>query len=92
MVAVFLLLLAELSSIDDATVSGRYRYGELRLTPLNLYVPLLLRKFHFEQVHGQYGDFFARLCGPILFVFALVSTILSSMQVALAAEQLVTSQ
>ena len=83
---------AELNSIDDAAVSRRYCYGELRLTRLNFYAPLLLRKFHFEQVHGQYGDFFARLYGPILFVFALVSTILSSMQVALAAEQLVAMQ
>jgi hypothetical protein len=83
---------AELSSIDDGDVSKRYCYGELRLTRLNLYAPLLLRKFHFEQVHGQYGDFFARLYGPILFAFALVSTILSSMQVALAAEQLVAVQ
>jgi len=83
---------AELSSIDNAAVSGRYRYSKLRLTRLNLYAPLLLRKFHFEQVHGQYGDFFARLYRPILFVFALVSTILSSMQVALAAEQLVAVQ
>jgi hypothetical protein len=53
---------------------------------------MLLHKFHFEQVHGQYGDFFARLYGPILFVFALLSTILSSMQVALTAEQLVAVQ
>jgi hypothetical protein len=82
---------ADLSSIDDAAVSGRYCYDELRLTRLNLYAPLLLRKFCFGQMHGQYGDFFARLYGPILFVFALVSTILSSMQVTLAAKQLVTS-
>ena len=83
---------SELSSIDDSVVSKRYCYGELRLTRLNFYSPLLLRKFHFEQVHGQYGDFFARLYGPVLFVFALVSTVLSSMQVALAAEQLVSVQ
>jgi hypothetical protein len=38
-------------------------------------------------VHGQYGDYFARLYGPVLFVFAVVSTILNSMQVALAADQ-----
>lgn len=38
------------------------------------------------------GDCFARLYGPIIFVFALVSTILSSMQVALPAEQLVAVQ
>lgn len=88
----FCRFMSELSSIDDSVVSKRYCYGELRLTRLNFYAPLLLRKFHFEQVHGQYGDFFARLYGPILFVFALVSTVLSSMQVALAAEQLVTVQ
>ena len=88
----FCRFMSEFSSIDDSVVSKRYCYGELRLTRLNFYAPLLLRKFHFEQVHGQYGDFFARLYGPILFVFALVSTVLSSMQVALAAEQLVTVQ
>ncbi|KAL7773164.1 hypothetical protein CFE70_003128 [Pyrenophora teres f. teres 0-1] len=60
---------------------------DLRLTRLNFYAPLLLRKFHFEQVHGQYGDYFARLYGPVLFLFAVVSTILNSMQVALAADQ-----
>lgn len=79
---------AELSKIEDIDVSERYCYGELRLTRLNLYAPLLLGKFNFEQVHGQYGEFFARYYGPILFVFAVVTTVLSSMQVALAVEQL----
>ncbi|KAF2801233.1 hypothetical protein K505DRAFT_291442 [Melanomma pulvis-pyrius CBS 109.77] len=84
----FCRFIAELGHIDDAAVSKRYCYGELRLTRLNFYAPLLLRKFHFEQVHGQYGDFFGRLYGPILFAFAVVSTILNAMQVALAADQL----
>jgi hypothetical protein len=79
----------ELGRIKDSDVSGRYCYGELRLTRLNFYAPLFLRKFHFEQVHGQYGDFFGRLYGPILFVFAVVSIILNAMQVELAVEQLV---
>jgi hypothetical protein len=87
----FCQFVAQLDHIDDSAVSGRYSYGELRLTRLNFYAPLLLGKFHFEQVHGQYGDFFAQLYGPILFVFAVVSTILNSMQVALAAEQLVSA-
>jgi hypothetical protein len=89
--ASFCQFVAGLDHIDDLAVSGRYRYGELRLTRLNFYAPLLLRKFHFEQVHGQYGDFFARLYGPVLFAFAVVSTILNSMQVALASEQLVSA-
>jgi hypothetical protein len=78
---------SELDHISDEVVSGRYCYGELRLTRLNFYAPLFLRKFHFEQVHGQYGDFFGRLYGPIFFVFAIVSTILNAMQVELAVEQ-----
>jgi hypothetical protein len=82
----------ELRHVDDAAVSKRYCYGELRLTRLNLYAPLLLHKFHFEQVHGQYRDFFRQLYGPILFAFAVVSTILNSMQVALAADQLEVSR
>lgn len=85
----FRRLMAELSHIKDSAVSQRYYYGELRLTRLNFYAPFLLRKFHFEQLNSQYGDFFARLYGPILFVFALASTILNAMQVQLATEQLV---
>ena len=88
----FCRFVLELRHIDDTVVSKRYCYGELRLTRLNLYAPLLLRKFHFEQVHGQYGDFFGRLYGPLLFAFAVVSTILNSMQVALAADQLEASR
>lgn len=60
---------------------ARYRYGELRLTRLNFYALLFLRKFHFEQV---YGDFFRQFYGPILFVFTIISSILNK----LAIEQL----
>ena len=49
-------------------MSARYRYGELRLTRLNFYVLLFLRKFHFEQV---YRDFFRQFYGPILFVLRI---------------------
>jgi hypothetical protein len=78
---------SELGCIKDGDVSGRYYYGELRLTRLNFYAPLFLRKAYFEQVHGQYSDYFARFYGPILFIFAIVSTILNAMQVDMAVEQ-----
>ena len=81
-----------LQNIDDSTASQRYAYGELRLTRLNMYAPVLLRKFNYEQIHGQYGDVFGRLFGPILFIFALISTLLNSMQVGLGVEQLVDTQ
>lgn len=85
--ASFCRFASDLQQIEDTAVSKRYYYGQLRLTRLNFYAPLLLRKFQFEQVHGQYGDYFGRLYAPILFMFAIVSTILNSMQVALAADQ-----
>lgn len=84
----FCRFISAFDHIKDAQVSDRYSYGELRQSRLNFYAPFFLGKFHFEQIHGQYGDYFARLYGPILFIFAIVSTILSSMQVELAVEQL----
>lgn len=73
--------------VKDIDVSGRYCYGELRLSRLNFYAPLLLRKFKFEHIHGQYSDYFARFYGPLLFTFAIVSIALNSMQVNLAIDQ-----
>ena len=83
----FCHFVSQLDQIRDSDVSGRYCYGELRLSRLNMYAPFLLRKFQFEKVHGQYGAYFARFYGPMLFVFAMFSTLLNSMQVGLAAEQ-----
>jgi hypothetical protein len=68
-------------------VSDRYCYGELRFSRLNFYAPIFFRRFSFEQLHGQYSDYFGRLYGPVLFVFAIVSTLLNSMQVEMAVEQ-----
>ena len=39
-------------------------------------------------MHCQYSDYFARFYGPILFIFAIVSTMLNCMQVGLATEQI----
>jgi hypothetical protein len=90
--AQFCKFASALQSIEDDDVSQRYHYGELRLTRLNLYAPLLIRKFNYEQIHGQYADFFGRMFGPILFIFAVISILLNSMQVELAAEQLMGSE
>ena len=78
-------------NIGDNLVSERYRYGELRLTRLNYYAKIFLRKFHYERVHGQYGAFFARFYGPLLFIFGVLSIVLSAMQVELGSETLLSS-
>lgn len=75
-------------SIKDDSVSERYHYGEIRLTRLNFYSKFLRRKLHYARVHEQYGAVFARFYAPLLFVFGIISIILSAMQVELGVETL----
>ena len=75
-----------LAEIEDSEVSGRYHYGEIRLTRLNFYVKFFLRKWQYERIEGQYGAYFSRFYGPALFIFALWTVQLSAMQVELDVE------
>ncbi|KAJ4181107.1 hypothetical protein NW759_017204 [Fusarium solani] len=75
---------SELGVIADQDVSPRYAYGEIRLTRLNLYAPILLGKSHFQRVEYQYGTYFARFYGPVLFVIGVVSVVLSGLQVVVS--------
>lgn len=77
--------------IHDNAVSERYHYGELRLTRLNLYAKILLGKFQYERMEGQYGAFFARFYSPLLFIFGVLSIVLNIMQVELGVEALSTT-
>ncbi|KAJ5300383.1 uncharacterized protein N7443_005385 [Penicillium atrosanguineum] len=72
---------SSLAGIADEKVSPRYAYGEIRLTRLNFYAPILLGKSHFQKVDYQYAEYFARLYAPFLFVLAVVSVILSGLQI-----------
>jgi len=72
--------------LQDNLVSPRFRFGELRLTRLNFWSKVFLGQFKFEEVAGQYEEYFARFYGPLLFVFALFSVLLSAMQLGLATE------
>ncbi|KAF6828342.1 hypothetical protein CMUS01_08632 [Colletotrichum musicola] len=78
---------ADLAGIPDRDVSTRYSYGEIRLTRLNFYAPIILRKSHFQRVEYQYGSYFARFYGPILFVIGVTSVVLSGLQVAVEVDK-----
>lgn len=71
-------------NIDDDIVSRRYRFGELCLTRLNFWCKIFLFKVRYQKVEWQYGAYFARYYAPILFVFAMFSLVVSSMQLVLA--------
>ncbi len=78
--------------ITDNDVSGRYCYGEVRLTRLNFYCKFILRKFHFEQIHLQYDAFYSRFYPAFLFVFGILSVVFSAMQVEMSIEQVITAR
>ncbi|RYP93305.1 hypothetical protein DL770_000594 [Monosporascus sp. CRB-9-2] len=78
---------SDLANITDYDVSARYAYGEIRLTRLNFYAPFLLRKSYFQRVEYQYGTYFSRFYGPVLFVIGVASIVLSGLQVAVAVDQ-----
>lgn len=70
---------------EDLHVSGRYQYGELRLTRLNFWAKPLLRRWYFRKVYWQYTEYFAKYFAPLLFIFGMWSLVLDSMQVGLQA-------
>jgi hypothetical protein len=75
--------------IGDDEVSPRYCYGEIRLTRLNFYSIFFLHRSQYEWGRPQYSTYFGQFYGHILFIFAMLSLLLSAMQVELASESLV---
>ncbi|KAJ5171762.1 hypothetical protein N7492_004355 [Penicillium capsulatum] len=73
-------------NISDESVCPRYHFGELRLSRLNRWAPVFLGMFTYHKVEGQYGSHFARFYGPLLFIFAVYSVLLSAMQVVLGVQ------
>lgn len=69
-------------------VLPRYWYGEIRLTRLNFYARILLRRSHYHRIHCHYSDYFAKFYAPVLIFIGLTSVVLSSLQVIVQLEGL----
>lgn len=71
----------------DTEVSPRFAYGELQLGRLNFWAKVFLRRIAFQKVqtHDDYNMYFTRFYGPLIFLFAVFSVVLSAMQVLLTA-------
>jgi hypothetical protein len=78
---------SHLATVSDRDVSGRYAYGEIRLTRLNFYAPFLLGKANFQRVEYQSSAYFAHFYGPILFLIGMMSIVLNGLQIAVGVEQ-----
>lgn len=72
-------------SVKDDEVSLRYRYGQLRLSRLNMWAKVFLRESEFYPAYWQYWQYFQTFYAPLLFVFAVFTVILGAMQVGLTA-------
>ncbi|KAI1036247.1 hypothetical protein LB504_011378 [Fusarium proliferatum] len=77
---------SDFDKILDKDVSLRYAYGQIRLTRLNFYAPIILHKSYFQRIDFQYGQYFARFYAPILFAFGITSVTLSGLQVVASLE------
>jgi hypothetical protein len=78
--------------ILDDEVSQRYAYGQLRLTRLNFYGKFILRRWNFQRMKWQSGEYLARFYGPLLFIFTTLSLILNALQLEIAVEQVVSNK
>lgn len=75
--------------IGDDSVAKRYHYGQMRLSRLNWVVRIFhpqhtRTRWFYENPYWSTGDFMERATFPLVFLFASLSVILSSMQVALS--------
>ncbi|KAK8157469.1 hypothetical protein BKA80DRAFT_334732, partial [Phyllosticta citrichinensis] len=72
--------------IDDAEVSRRFQYGDLRLGRLNFWAKFVLGEFTFSKAYGNYDAYISRFYGPLLFAFGVLSIIISSIQLGFASQ------
>ena len=81
--------------ISDDAMTLRYHFGTIRLTRLNwavrIFRPMSLKRnfwipLHYRNLYMQTGQYLERFGAPLLFLFASLTLILSSMQVILAAQ------
>ncbi|KAK8244732.1 hypothetical protein HDK77DRAFT_231998 [Phyllosticta capitalensis] len=72
--------------VCDKDVSPRFRYGDLRLSRLNFWAKFVLWEFTFEKAYGNYDAYFSRFYGPLLFLFGVLSIIISSIQLGFTSQ------
>ena len=82
----FARFIATFQKLPDDDVSPRHRYGELRLSRLNMCARIFLRKLTFHHIDAQWGTYLGRFLAPVLSIFAILSVALSAMHVELGVQ------
>lgn len=84
----FIEFISSFDAIPDAAISARWHYGVIQLDALNFHSAIHLRRWHLNRFESRYGLYFSRFFPVILFIFALLSVMLSAMQVIIGAKQM----
>ena len=84
----FATFIAPFASLGDSQVSPRFSYGELRLTRLNWLTRMFLGKLTYHHIDAQKNAYIGRIVTPFIGAFAIMTVILSAMQVELQAQSL----
>ncbi|KAF2821054.1 hypothetical protein CC86DRAFT_373950 [Ophiobolus disseminans] len=84
----FIAFIASFDNIPDRAISSRWRYGLIQLDALNFHSVIHLRRWHLNRFESRYSTYFSRFFPVILFIFALLSVMLSAMQVIIGAKQI----
>ncbi len=78
--------IAHFHTLSDHEVASRYSYGALRLSRLNHLSRIFLHKWTYFHLHPRWSENLGRVVAPVVTLFAVLATILNSMQVVLAAQ------
>ncbi|KAK8189771.1 hypothetical protein IWZ00DRAFT_494006 [Phyllosticta capitalensis] len=81
------VLFMEQFDVVDSDVSLRFHYGDLRLSRLNFWAKFVLGEFNFSDAYGNYDAYFSRFYGPVLFLFGVLSIMISSIQLGFASQK-----
>ncbi|KAF7512341.1 hypothetical protein GJ744_001909 [Endocarpon pusillum] len=84
----FVPFVAQFENLKNCEVAPRYSYGMLRLTRINHMAFFFMGKLTYFHIQPQWVDYLGNFISPILTTFAVMSTILGSMQVGLASQSL----
>ena len=72
----------------DSDVSQRYRFGELRLSRLNILSIIFLRRWNYFKTRGATGTYLASLFAPFVYIWATINVALAAMQLEVGIQQL----
>ncbi|MCJ1470072.1 hypothetical protein MMC07_008717 [Pseudocyphellaria aurata] len=78
---------SSLHDVPDADVNQRYLFGELRLSRLNFWSKIFLRRMNYFKTRGQTDAYLASFFAPFVYIWATINVVLAAMQLEFSVQQ-----